>query len=412
MRQNLLESARQLKQEGDAYQLAYGHDSWRGDNFTVAIMLNEASHGSTDPLRYAMLNIKATDGESATLRFANGIDVPDDQITSTYAQYWHGYLTILKPLLLFLNLEQIRSLNSIVFAALVTCAAIVLSKRGGGLAGLAFVLSFVAMKCMVPMMALSLSATMYVAVLGSLFVLWRTRDNNNLLLDKGADWGVFFLVTGGMTAFFDFLCTPILTLGVPLAVLVFASRHTVEKGILRKALFGLVVQCACWAIGYAFVFGSKWVLASCLTGVDVMGNGLAKLAERSGTHATESLESSSISRLDAVVKNVRLAFPKWLLVLLLVCAMVLVFVFVFRRARGASSSSTWWLVPMFVTAALPYVWYVCAANHSYQHTWFTYRGQVVTLLCLGLVLAGLVQGDARSLPASAGKHVAREQHDV
>ena len=44
------------------------------------------------------------------------------------------------------------------------------------------------------------------------------------------------------------------------------------------------------------------------------------------------------------------------------------------------------LLPLIVTACMPYVWYFVLANHSYIHGFFTYRAQMVTLFSGGTMM--------------------------
>ena len=72
------------------------------------------------------------------------------------------------------------------------------------------------------------------------------------------------VVTGICTAFLDLLVTPILTLGLPLAVWLL-DRRVREDTPLRRC--GVVCGGAlCWGAGYALCWASKWVLASLVTG--------------------------------------------------------------------------------------------------------------------------------------------------
>ena len=47
----------------------------------------------------------------------------------SYSRYWHGYMVILKPLLLFLNLTEIRQLNLFVILAEFVIIAILMYRR-------------------------------------------------------------------------------------------------------------------------------------------------------------------------------------------------------------------------------------------------------------------------------------------
>ena len=38
------------------------------------------------------------------------------------------------------------------------------------------------------------------------------------------------------------------------------------------------------------------------------------------------------------------------------------------------------IIPWIAVGLIPYAWYVVAANHSYMHVWFTYRGQLAAVI--------------------------------
>ena len=59
------------------------------------------------------------------------------------------------------------------------------------------------------------------------------------------------------------------------------------------------------------------------------------------------------------------------------------------RAGGAFKAGL-----LLVLAFMPYIWYFLLSNHSYQHFWFTYRLQAVTLAALFMAVLSLHQGDA------------------
>ena len=50
-----------------------------------------------------------------------------------------------------------------------------------------------------------------------------------------------------------------------------------------------------------------------------------------------------------------------------------------RRAPRQKLAGKAW-APFIALCVLPFVWYVCAANHSYVHAFFTYRELVITAL--------------------------------
>ncbi len=389
MEKNLKESVEQLSAEGEYHALIGSDSTWTLDNYTVAAMLNQAAHGHSDPLRYAMLNPHAGEGETQIDQLSLGIGESDGKLP-VYSQYWHGYLVFLKPLLLLLNLEQIRMFALMTCSVLVLLVAVLLARRGEAVAGVAFGVSFVAFNVVVTMFSLSLAACTFLALAGTLVVLWQTERRGRTLRGNVGWWTVPFLVLGATTSYFDFLCAPITTLGVSLAMLVYLSRYDLGKDAVVHAILGVVALSACWAVGYAAMWASKWVIATMITGQDVIAAGVAKIFERSASREFEAVDSAQISRWDAITKNFDLGFPKWCkpFVALMVAGTA---IYVARNAKmgeGQGGTSLWWMLPLLVVAVFPYAWYFFAANHSYQHAFFTYRGQVVTLLCVALCCAG------------------------
>ena len=405
METHLRESAIQLASEGVYHSAIEGGVTQQLDNWTVAKMLNEAAHGSSNPIRGALLNPKANVGDNKISQLADGIGVPDEELLSNYPQYWHGYLLFLKPLLLILNLSEIRELLFVMFLVLLGLVALLLSKREGIAAGLVVVASFAVFNVFVMINSLSLSACPYITLFAMLFVLWSTKNESRFLINDVLWWTVPFFVCGGLTSFFDFLCTPIMTLGMPLALLVFISRDAIDrKNAVRCAIwvFGI---CLCWFAGYVLIWASKWILAWLITGEDVIARGLGKVAERSAERASEAVDSLTISRIDSIIKNVGLAFPKWSIKLCIIgtiAAFALIAAMHIKQKTRPAIPSLWWVVPLFLTAMLPYMWYLFAANHSYQHSMFTYRSQIVFVFAALLFLTGLCGAKAK---AALGKHL-------
>ena len=390
---NLRSSANQLSAEGIRHKEIEGGETYTFDNFTVAIMLNIASHGSDNPIRSAMLSPREDDADPIH-GFEKGIGLPDKDVNGRYPRYWHGYLTVLKPLLVFLDLAQIRKLLFVTFIALLALVSILLAKEDGTLAGVVMATSFATFNIAVMINSLPLAACPFIALAASLFVLRTTKGRAHTLHEDSLWWVIPFFVIGCLTAFFDFLCTPIITLGVPLAILLYRSKKERRQDTLR-CVAGAFLLCASWALGYVALFVSKWVVASLLTGEDVIADGLMKVAERSSERANEKADVGSIDRLQAVVRNVKLAFPKWSVLVAAIVVIVIVATAVYLYRKNHRRPNLWWTLPLCLTALLPYVWYLFAANHSYQHASFTYRAQLLSVLCVGLILAGMLQ-DARA----------------
>lgn len=81
------------------------------------------------------------DNEHTQLALKKYLDQDRGLTLTSYERYWHGYLVVLKPLLLVFNYGQIRILNGIVMAILVLLILRQLWKRDLRRGMLAFLLS-------------------------------------------------------------------------------------------------------------------------------------------------------------------------------------------------------------------------------------------------------------------------------
>ena len=93
--------------------------------------------------------------------------------------------------------------------------------------------------------------------------------------------------------------------------------------------------------------------------------------------------------LDAVGKNIAVMskYPY-----LLVCAAAVAALFVMRKRAERSSFSSGAFAAYLYIAALPFGWYMISVNHSYIHSFMTYRGLGVTVFAMLAVVWELLNG--------------------
>lgn len=197
--------------------------------------------------------------EASLVRFLyEGVD---DMYLREYSRYWHGYLVILKPLLMCMPWRYVEALIFVLqLAMLLAIVATACWRRKFGLgAGILCAVLF-----MKPL-RIGISLTMSVCSLITLAAMWILL----LFFDRieKRDRGeAFFLLIGITTAYMDFLTYPVVTLGLPLCVWV-VQRMGVDGGRWKKVGYFLG-NCVCWTVGYVGMWGMKWVVAeiTCRTG--------------------------------------------------------------------------------------------------------------------------------------------------
>lgn len=390
--ENVRSSLSTLAREGQYPRLWSGGESWTVDNYTTAIMLNQATHDAGNPVLSAAYNFQwhGTDGgDNQIVALRDGLQRQMGSVDGAgwiaYGRYWHGYLAFLKPLLVYFDLRQIRLAISVAFVGLLAWSAMRLGRRGGAVAAVLYVCSFLAVHFPVAMASLSFAPTFLIAVGATVFVLSRRAGERGLL---GGDarlpfWATFYFVIGAVTVYLDFLDTPIITLGVPLVVQLYLERDFVSRRDLPRALGAVLLVSACWGLGYGGLMVTKWVLSTLVTGHDFIADGLGTALYRSGETST----AGDITRAMAISKNVSFLGARRMVAAFVVLVVVAGAWLVRHAFHGAVPRASWWFLPLLLLVALyPYLWYLAAANHSYIHTFITYRDQVVTLVALGLAI--------------------------
>ena len=339
------------------------------DSFTDALMLLEAGNGGGEaPVSAAIaasytLLPGASPDETLVRLYLDG--EAEAARPAPYGRYWHGYLLFLKPLLAFFSYAQIRSIGTTVqFALLLGVLLLMLKKRRECL--LPFLLTVLLLAPTAIALSLQFSSCYLLMLLEALLLLW---DPKKLLNRRTLPY--FFLLAGILTSYLDLLTAPTLTLSVPLVLVLSAEK---EKGSLRSAL----LLCLMWGFGYAGMWAGKWLLASVQPGF------LAELLSSLSSRVSSSDEAGAqITRLAALRETAKELFSNRFLNR----AAVLLAVFSaggsLRRRELLRAAHLRYLLP----AAVPVLWILLLANHSYVHSWFTYRTLAPAVFALLMALA-------------------------
>lgn len=373
VRKNIARSVPLLQEEG-LYPEYFGFKLFQMDNYTDTIMLFEAaSADETTPLQAMMTSTAYNVDNFETLHddLAAYLDARSQGRTGadtglepfSYARYWHGYLIWLRPLLLVLTYGQVRVANYLLFAALACLLLWQLWRTCGWRSVLWFAVSQLLVSCFFVPRQMQFFTCFAVAYAACIWVLARPRRADTL--------AVGLAVTGVCTAFLDLLVTPILTFGLPVTVWLLDRRVGEDKPLRRC---GVVCGGAvCWGAGYAFCWASKWVLASAVTGQDIIGDALHQASVRTSADTWHGMELTwgNIFRFvfDALSSR-ELLIPLAVLTVAGIAAFVLCL-----RSREALLRA----LPLALVALSAPAWLALLRTHSIQHGWFTWRALGVKL---------------------------------
>lgn len=369
MQKHMKESIEEFVQEGDNPFLMDGYKGSSLDNSTDAIMLEHAVYKSDLPVYKAAMMAERGDNADAEAQedlqiYLQGKEM--DQI-STYARYWHGYLVILKPLLLFFNFQEIRLINGL-FVMILTCIAIWLMYRRSMKQGIAaFALALASLFPITIPRSLQFSSIYYIGILACIVLLGKYER-----LEEKGWWLYYFTILGILTSYFDFLTYPLFTLGMPMILYIAMKRLDLKEGFIR-----IVQICICWGYGYVGMWAGKWVVGSVLTGNNI----LLDAAGAIGNRMSNTVYEEKVNRIMAVLRNGYIYFNLYGVVL---AALLLGWIgwYIWKHRNHICMSG---IVLMTGIAFIPIVWYLCTANHSFSHYWFTFRSLSVSVFAIGMI---------------------------
>lgn len=357
-----------LLEEGESPVLLEGFKGSTLDNYTDALMLANACYESENSFyKAAMLVERKSNNEGQPLESLAGYLLEDTGEIRVYSRYWHGYLVFLKPLLMILNYEQIRVINSLIFLMTFLTAVIGFCRQKMWRGLVAFLLAFISLFPVAIPCSLQFSATFYIGTGACIYILWKYNR-----LNYHKSFFQFFLVTGILTSFMDYLTYPLFTFGMPLVILVVLERSSGWGKFMRVVEAGFY-----WGFGYLGMWLGKWSLGSILTGSNLFRDAMGAVV----TRLSHEAYGEKISTMVTILRNGYIFFNiiGICIMLFLVCWVVFA-VRKFKKYIAESSASI-----LIVIAFLPIGWYIVATNHSYVHYWFTFRNFAISVFALGMI---------------------------
>ncbi|MCM1046638.1 MAG: hypothetical protein NC417_14130 [Candidatus Gastranaerophilales bacterium] len=363
MQEHVYWSLDMIEKEFTDETVVEGYKATLTGNFTDCLMLEHAvyqseNHSLLEQVMYMYRGETYPIGDGwwpgHSLRdYLEGVQQPREV---EYSRYWHGYLLVLKPLLLLTTFNSIRLLNSAMQLFLTGCVVISFCKRKEYLLAKGFLLSLPFMFFVSTFTSLSLSICFYIMLI-SMLIQMRFDER---FMKKGV-YGEFFLMIGMATSYFDFLTYPIITLVYPLCIYLYFHEQTVG-GDIRK-IFVYSVQ---WFWGYIGLWASKWALTDILTDGATIQDALMTLAARTDSAEEYSRFGGVVS---VVAKNMQV-YNNWCYVLLMVIIFLVLWKGIPKKGvRKAPHSG----ILHFLLMLYPFIWLFVTQNHSEQHWQFTCR---------------------------------------
>ena len=393
------ESAIILNKEEEYYVKQYPDRLMIYDNYTDAIMINNAySMDLAEPLYSALIvrrnyipgeTIEILPEETGTptrliYETDNLMDVVEGNriIAKQYPRYWHGYLIFLKPLLIFFNYSQIRILQLILIIALTTILIYLIYKKIGIIQAIIFLLGFMIVDLQYIYMSLEYSIVFIVMLCVSIFMIISEK--------RIKDKGIIFFIAGMLTCFFDFLTAPTITLGIPL-IIYFLLKQKEEKLTIKEILKIFLVNCLKWSLGYALTWVTKFLLVDIIYHKGLLATGFEQVAYRTLKKST----AFKVSYMNALKRNFR-ECSVWIFATF--CIIQIIFYIYkeiknkgikYRKIKSKTTENNRKkeiILPYVLIALIPLLWYFVLQEHSIRHGFFTYRATSVFWIGIMIVI--------------------------
>ena len=372
MRKNAHQGTAMLSEQYAVPKMVGGFKSAQLDNFTTVLMIKTAAYTGPETWLQKAFGGFRTDmpvPENADMQaawksfciYADGSESPTGGLS--YSRYWHGYTLPLRILLCVLNLANIQMLMYFVQTALFVLTVLLMVRRGLGAVVPAFFTAYFLMMPFVLGICLQyMTASLLMLFACIVLLAWDKQIHQTVGLPA------FFAAVGIVTSFLDLLTFPLVTLGFPL-VLMICLR--LKEGDDSRKLFVLFFFCC---LGWGLGFGGMWALKWLITAVCFGWGYLSSIFSQAFLRVSSESNGASFSRLYALKMNLDVILEKsgYLLILgltglasLAPAAKTLIQKKCLRIDARA--------LILLLAAAVPLAWYIVMANHSVDHTYYTYR---------------------------------------
>ncbi len=294
--------------------------------------------------------------------------VMDAAMRTDYSRYWHGYAVILRPLMIFLSIINIRYLNMLLLMGLLMLCYWHCRRRFGGGIAAAFVVALLMHFLLIAPFCQQYMPVSLLTLMGCYVVLrWWERLRQRL--------PELFLILGSLVCFFDFLTFPVLALGYPLICGLLCRLDEGKNSLWAE----MIAISAAWMAGYALTWLGKGAVGTLLTGQDVFQDIFSQVTLRTNLGSVAGENAFEITALSAIGINMETFFMgsnmALFFVMLLVCA-------VWALKRRASVREWLRALPVAVVALYPFLWYLVLQNHVQIHFWMTHKQLSVTVFAL------------------------------
>ena len=297
-----------------------------------------------------------------------------------YARYWHGYLSILRPLLLLFNYSGIRIVLAIITLISIVALITLLCKKISITSGVIYGIGLLAISIFIVTKSINEILIFIVAFISSIILLLKKNPEKNI--------GIFFFVVGSVSNFIDLLTAPLVTLGITAITYFLLIQKNESKVNIKRYILDFLKICISWALGYGSTWLSKWVITEIFFGRPIISQAIEQAVFRSNGPQINGVNIFSLS--NVFIRNMEyLSSPVAITILIIAVIYIIVMMIINRNKKIDFKENLKKCLPYILIFFLPVIWYMVLKQHSYTHVNFTYRILVISIISL-LIIASKI----------------------
>lgn len=341
----------------------------RYDRPFEAFLLPDVMDNYTDDI---MIRTTLREGEGNPLVWA--MEAYSEKIGS-YAYYWHGYVSVLRPLFLFFDYTEFRFLNCVLQLLLVFVLAYLIGREKGIRYVLLLLTSYLLLMPVALFLSLQFIWIFYVSYIATLVLLWK-RD----FFAAKTRYVFLFMAIGMAACYFDLLTYPLYTWGMPLMWWMIVDKEEREEAAWVKQV---IISGIGWIAGYGGIWVMKWALGTVILGRNIFESAADKVFLWSSLQGHESMES----RLQAIYINWKHYGYK---IYAFILAAWLVW-WLYRSLTQGEWRRDSKRYAYFLVGVSSVAWYFVLPGHTSGHNYFTYRIFGVSVLAFLAIVSGSIE---------------------
>ncbi len=388
MRSHVAQSYPLIDEEHQYLQWDQGYASSKLDFWSEYTLygaaINEDAEGSAFEKAMMMWYIDppGVDRDKAVEQYARDAESSFD--LTAYPRYWLGAVMIMKVLLLVFTIPDIRMLNMFLQIALLAVVVYLMTKKN---MAVELILLMTAIFFINPVtMSYSVKFSVeYVPMLISIILILLYGEK----IDKiPGGWNYLFAILGSIVSFLCMLSSPLIALGIPLAVMVWCTnRVNVTKRVIANSCY--------WAGAYALTWAMKWIMCTLFTSYNLIANVIDRMDVYENV---DNIENAGTPLVERFSRNLGVYKTPAFITLLVVAIVFLIVAIIIKGKRvrledihgieGCRNKNKVDVIIGYVLiACIPLAIVVALGNgYAYEHYYMAHRQFAISVLALLCIL--------------------------